>query len=1039
LPYIEDVKDRLDIVEVVGSYLTLDRKGRIYKCSCPFHHETAPSFIVFPDSQRWQCFGSCNEGGDVFDFVQKLHSWDFGTALKELCRKAGLELPQWSDEEIGQRQAARNYGAELEVVAGFFRQQIAGENEGRAYARKRGFSDETIDGGLLGYAPPDARDSLKGHISMHEMALDGRAALVALKIQGYAYHKGGALVYIHQERGRVVYLSARAVRPDVEPHETKYNPPINRLADDGRTVLGLIAGPKRPLVVGKPVKRAETILIVEGQACALTAVAEWGAVDTAFAIAGADLDDQRIIDDMAKARQIYVGLDYDATGLARRGELAERLGALVRVVSWPQKDANDLQRIAAGRMDAPEGFDVPEDVPRFVRDMLRDSPTWLDLTLAEYQEIDNLQDRAEASEQIAELYGDLPRPIRMQFTDQVCEGLKIGKRELNGLVRMVMERRLSAAPYATRWGMICRQNGLDEDGAPKWTPLAPLDARVTEEVVHDNGVQREIHFQIKGTLSDGYNLPTITVNAEDYNRMNWLTGRWGAKAYAMEASPHHLRRAILELSEPERKVCYTHIGWREIGANRVFLFNGGGVGSNGVEVDVEVDDSMLAGYVLPEKPQHVEDAMRASLRFLNLTDLHITGPLWAAMYLAPLSEIVEPDFVIFFYGKTGTMKSTITALALNHYGSGWSYNRMPASWNDTRTALEMKAFLIKDAPLVVDDYARDVRLARDHDRKAEYLIRQWANRTGRARRRSNLTAQQNFPPRGLIISSGEQLPSGQSIIGRSFPVEIVPADLVDNASAKERLNQCQAESHLYPHALAEYLLWLRDNWDVLRRELPAQWADLRDNEHIAGMQHQRIPAALAKLYIGFDLAMQFYTQREIITGDEAQDWRNLFFEAMKKDALAHSILVEEEDPIDRFVRIMTDSFAQGRIWCAGAQGIQDLPHEVYAEKIGFVDQDWLYLLGEAMLTYVQQYCRSAGDPFPLNRNALYSGLVEAGIAIPGTSYTTIQYKVAGNKYNVLKVDARRFGLEPKKKEELDLNGHGPQPEPPVEAQGEIEF
>jgi DNA polymerase-1 len=452
----------------------------------------------------------------------------------------------------------------------------------------------------------------------------------------------------------------------------------------------------------------------------------------------------------------------------------------------------------------------------------------------------------------------------------------------------------------------------------------------------------------------------------------------------------------------------------------VFLFNGGGVGSGETEVDVEVDDSRLQGYTLPEQPEDVREAIEASLRFLELTDLRITGPLWAAMYLAPLGEIVEPDFVIFVYGKTGAMKSTITALALNHYGPGWDYNRMPANWNDTRTALEMKAFLVKDAPLVVDDYARDVRLARSHDRKAEYLIRNWANRTSRARRTSNLDAQKNFPPRGLVISSGEQLPSGQSIIGRSFPIEVVRDDLVENEAAMEQLNACQAERKRYAHAMTGYLLWLRDHWGDLKRDLPGAWQDLRDHRRFAQMTHQRIPAVIAKLYVGFDQGMKFAVAQGALTAEDAQEWRNRFFDALLSDAMDHSILVEEEDPIDRFVRIIRDDFAQGKIWVEGTKEIADIPQAgsrtPYAEKLGFVDRDFLYLFGESALSYIQERCRKAGQPYPLNRNAFYSGLTEAGIAVPGSNYTTLQYKGPnGQNHRVLKVYAKKFGLEPQEK------------------------
>jgi DNA primase catalytic core len=89
---VDEVKERLDIVEVIQSYVPLKKAGRSYKGACPFHSEKTPSFVVFPHTGTWHCFGACGTGGDLFTFIMKRENVDFGEALQLMARRAGVEL-----------------------------------------------------------------------------------------------------------------------------------------------------------------------------------------------------------------------------------------------------------------------------------------------------------------------------------------------------------------------------------------------------------------------------------------------------------------------------------------------------------------------------------------------------------------------------------------------------------------------------------------------------------------------------------------------------------------------------------------------------------------------------------------------------------------------------------------------------------------------------------------------------------------------------------------------------------------------------------
>ena len=155
--YIEELNRRTDIVDLVGSYVQLKRKGRLYGGLCPFHSEKTPSFYVYPDTQSFYCFG-CGAGGDAISFTKKINSIDYGEAVKMLAARAGMPEPQ-EDDKTGRmrsrilsmnREAARFFHACLNST-------VEEARQARAYWRRRGLDDKTIVRFGLGYAPNDGQ------------------------------------------------------------------------------------------------------------------------------------------------------------------------------------------------------------------------------------------------------------------------------------------------------------------------------------------------------------------------------------------------------------------------------------------------------------------------------------------------------------------------------------------------------------------------------------------------------------------------------------------------------------------------------------------------------------------------------------------------------------------------------------------------------------------------------------------------------------------------------------------------------------------
>lgn len=266
---VDEVKNRIDIIELISSYVPLKKAGRNYKGICPFHAEKTPSFVVFPDTQTWHCFGACGTGGDVFRFIMQREGLDFSEALRELARRAGVSLapptPQ-SEEADKEREKLLDIHA---AAAQYFHHLLRQAKEGahaREYLTGRGIDSETIERFQLGYAL-DTWESLKSHLigrGYAETDLVEAGLLVKKEDTGSSYDRfrNRLIIPIRDIRGRVIAFGARALDPNDVP---KYlNSPQTPLFDKSGTLFGLD-------LAKKAIRNHDQAVVVEGYMDVLSA------------------------------------------------------------------------------------------------------------------------------------------------------------------------------------------------------------------------------------------------------------------------------------------------------------------------------------------------------------------------------------------------------------------------------------------------------------------------------------------------------------------------------------------------------------------------------------------------------------------------------------------------------------------------------------------------------------------------------------------------------------------------------------------------
>ncbi|MEI8339405.1 MAG: DNA primase [bacterium] len=209
---VEQIKEKLSIVDIVGSYLKLEKSGANFKAKCPFHNEKSPSFYVSPDKNYYYCFG-CGAKGDIFTFVQEFEGLDFRGALKLLADKAGVQLVFERSEVKDSRD--RLYQI-MEEATTFFQKKFGVNAEAKEYLSKRGLTDKTIADWRIGFAPEAWRelsDYLK-RLGYSEMEMETAGLYKRNGETAYDRFRGRIIFPIFDSAGRPVAFSGRILKKD---------------------------------------------------------------------------------------------------------------------------------------------------------------------------------------------------------------------------------------------------------------------------------------------------------------------------------------------------------------------------------------------------------------------------------------------------------------------------------------------------------------------------------------------------------------------------------------------------------------------------------------------------------------------------------------------------------------------------------------------------------------------------------------------------------------------------------------------------------
>ncbi len=338
----DEIKQRLDVAEVIGEYVSLKQAGKYLKALCPIHHEKTPSFMVDRSNGIWHCFG-CGKGGDVFSFVQEMEGTDFPETLRLLAKKANVELPRFDPKLQSERTKLADI---IRHAAAFYHEALkrsASAEVARTYVRERAINDLTLDTFKLGYAP-ESWDALLTFLRGRGFR-DEDIFLAGLSIRKehgvglYDRFRNRLMFPISDQQGTIIGFGGR-VLPGAPDDSAKYiNSPQGALYNKSTVVFGLDRAKQS-------IRRNDAAIVVEGYMDVIAS--HQAGVENVVAASGTAFTLEQLKLLKRYTTKLLLAFDADLAGetATRRGiELALQEEFDLRIIRLPEgKDPDELIR-----------------------------------------------------------------------------------------------------------------------------------------------------------------------------------------------------------------------------------------------------------------------------------------------------------------------------------------------------------------------------------------------------------------------------------------------------------------------------------------------------------------------------------------------------------------------------------------------------------------------------------------------------------------------------------------------------------------------
>lgn len=537
--------------------------------------------------------------------------------------------------------------------------------------------------------------------------------------------------------------------------------------------------------------------------------------------------------------------------------------------------------------------------------------------------------------------------------------------------------------YAIDHGRTCQM----VEGMPKM--LCNFVALPVEIVEMDDGQTVEKSVRIVGWNLYGRPMKPVLVPIAKFRSMDWVLESWDFEANIMPGNTvkDKLRWIMTEAAfrTAKRKTVYSHCGWRRIDGKWAYLYQGGCIGAEGINVDM---GTVLNNYTLAGYPEGmtVEDAAITSYSLTLNIPAQISVPLLGITYLAPLCEFLDqvlcpPSFMTALIGQHGTHKTGIASLYLNHFGR-FGIRKMPTNFTSTVNAIRRSAFAAKDALLLVDDYfpATSIQERRKMENIMQLLSRAFGDSANRDRLNADLSMQKTMPARCIAMITGETMPDvGASGQARMYVIEMDKSSYTYSADM-DKLRQ-DAEDGALRLAMTSYIEWLLPQADTLPARLRDMFREYRKKAHdlIAGAAtNDRADDAAAHIMIGLTIMMEWLQSLGLMDAEAADAQLSEWWSVVVSNIRAQGRQGKDESPTAMFLTAAREMLISNVLTVVDITPRSDRKGPAKG-MCGYCDSQNYYFLPDQLYGAVVKFYNDQNRVYPLSKHAVFKIMREDGI------------------------------------------------------------